>query len=57
MRQSNSVNPRKAKSIARAKYKERQIEKFLKWCIEQKGVVKYSDVVYVHDKYGVKVYG
>lgn len=56
MRQSNTVNPRKSKRLAREKYKERQIDKFLKWCIEQKGYVKYSDVVYIHDKYGVKVY-
>jgi NADH:ubiquinone oxidoreductase subunit E len=56
MRQSDTANTRKTKSIARKKYKERQIEKFLKWCIEQKGYVKYKDVEYIHDKYGVKVY-
>lgn len=57
MRQGNTINPRKAKSIARKKYKERQIDKFLKWCIDQKGYIKYSDVVFIQDKFRVKVYG
>ena len=57
MRQNNTVNTRKAKDIARRKYAERQIDKFIKWSIVQKGYVKYKDIIYHQDKYNIKVYG
>jgi hypothetical protein len=57
MRQNNRVNPQLAKKLARQKYKERQIDKFVKWSINQKGYVKYKDIVEWQDKYDIKVYG
>ena len=46
-----------AKEVARQKYAERQIDKFVKWSINQKGYVKYKDVIEWQDKYDIKVYG
>ena len=57
MRQSNRDNPQLAKKVARQKYKERQIDKFVKWAAEQKGYVKYKEIVEIHNKYDIKCYG
>ena len=57
MRQNNRVNPKLSKHVARQKYKERQIDKFIKWSINQKGYVKYKDIVKLHDEHNIKVYG
>ena len=57
MRRNNKVNPELAKQIARRKYAERQIDNFVKWSVNQKGYVKYKDIVEQHDKYNIKVYG
>ena len=57
MRQNNRANPQLAKKIARQKYSERQIDRFIKWSINQKGYVKYKDIVEWQDKYNIKAYG
>lgn len=57
MRQNNRVNPHLAKKIARQKYKERQIDKYIKWSIEARGYVKYKDIVEQQNKYNILVYG
>ena len=57
MRRDNTPNPRLAKQVARQKYAERRIDKFVKWSWDQKGYVKYKDIVNEHDKYNIKVYG
>jgi hypothetical protein len=57
MRQNSTVNTRQAKDVARRKYAERQIDKFIKWSVNQRGFLKYKDIVEQHDKYNIKVYG
>ena len=57
MRRDNTPNLKLAKQVARQKYAERQIDKFVKWSWDQKGYVKYKDIVHEHDKYNIKVYG
>ncbi len=57
MRQNNTVNTRQAKDVARRKYAERQIDKFIKWSVDQRGFLKYKDVVKKHNEYNIKVYG
>ena len=57
MRQNNRVNPQLSKKIARQKYKERQVDKFIKWSIEARGYVKYKDIVEQHEKYNIIVNG
>lgn len=56
MRPSNSTHPGKEKQIARRRYAGRQIDKFIKWSISQRGYVKYSDIVELHKKYNIYVY-
>jgi hypothetical protein len=57
MRQNRSVDPKQAKRIARQKYAERQIEKFIKWSWEVRGKIKYNELVEIQDKYNIKCYG
>ena len=57
MRRNNKVNPKLAKKIARQKYAERQIDRFIKWSIDTRGYVKYNDIVEKHDKYNIIVSG
>ena len=57
MRQGNRVDNEQSKKLARIKYANRQIDKFIKWYITQKGYLKYKELVEVHDQYNIKVYG
>ena len=57
MRRNNPFDSRKAKAIARQKYAERQIDKFVKWSWETRGKVKYKELVEYQTQYGIKCYG
>lgn len=57
MRTSNSTHPEQQKQIARARYTNRQIDKFIKASIDNKGYLKFKDLVEIHNYYNVKVYG
>ncbi len=57
MRQNYRVDPRNAKKIARIKYAERQVEKYIKWTIENRGKLIYSELVELHNKYNIYCYG
>ena len=54
MRQDDRVDPRKFKVEARHRYNTRQIEKFIKWSIKNKGCLKYKDLLKIHAKYKIK---
>ena len=54
MRRNSKVNPFEAKRIARQKYAERQIEKWVKWSWEIRGKIKYKELVEIQNKYGIK---
>jgi hypothetical protein len=54
MRQNNRVDSREFKVEARHRYNTRQIEKFIKWSIKNKGCLKYKDLLKIHDKYKIK---
>jgi plasmid rolling circle replication initiator protein Rep len=56
MRRDSKVNPFEAKRIARQKYIERQIDKFIKWSWEVKGKVKSSDIEQLHNRHGIMCY-
>ncbi len=56
MRQGNSNDIIKEKKIARIKYANRQIDKFIKWSIKQKGYLKYRELVEIQNQYGIKVH-
>ena len=57
MRRNSKVNPSLSKIIARKKYAERQIDKWVKWSWNQRGKVKYKELVKYQDQYNIKVYG
>jgi len=57
MRQNSRVNPGEIKRIARQKYGERQIDKWVKWSWEKRGKIKYNELVEYQDQYKIKVYG
>ena len=45
MRRNSKVNPNLSKIIARKKYAERQIDKWVKWSWNQRGKIKYKEDV------------
>ena len=57
MRRDSKVNPWEAKRIARQKYADRQIEKFVKWSWEIRGKVKYSELIELQNEYKIECYG
>jgi len=50
MRRDDQTDFRK-KDLARRKYNERQIDKFIKWSIDQKGYLKYKELIEYQNKY------
>ena len=57
MRRDNKHNPFEEKRIARQKYAERQIEKFIKWSWENRGKINYKELIEMQNQYGIKCYG
>ena len=51
MRRNSENNSQQAKALARRKYNQRQIDKFIKWSMETKGYLKYKDLVKYQEKY------
>jgi hypothetical protein len=56
MRSGNRDNKGKTKEVARINYAIRQIDRFTKWSIENKGYIKYKDIVELHNKYNINIY-
>ena len=57
MRRDSKVNSWETKRIARQKYAERQIDKFVKWSWDVRGKIKYNELVDLQKQYNIKVYG
>jgi hypothetical protein len=51
MRRSNTVDPGEAKAMARKKYAERKIEKWVKWSWNVRGRVIYKELIEQIEKY------
>ena len=45
MRRNRELNSWEKKDLARRKYAERQLDKFIKWSIEKKGYLKYKELI------------
>ena len=56
MRQGNRDNNGNAKEVARKNYAIRQIDRFAKWSMDNKGYIKYKDIVELHNKYKIYIY-
>ena len=54
MRQNDRANPFEKKIIARQKYAERKIDKFVKWSWEIRGKVKYNELIELQEQYGIR---
>ena len=57
MRPNRRVDPREGKKIARARYAERQVDKFIKWSLETRGKLLYKELVEIQNKNNMKYYG
>jgi hypothetical protein len=57
MRYNYKIDPKQAKKIARIKYAERQIEKYIKWTIKNRGKLIYKELIELHNKYNIYCYG
>ena len=51
MRRSNTVDPGEAEAMARKKYAERKIEKWVKWSWNVRGRVIYKELIEQINKY------
>tara|TARA_Y100001963_G_scaffold79039_1_gene109708 strand:+ start:31 stop:210 length:180 start_codon:yes stop_codon:yes gene_type:complete len=51
MRRNRELNTWEKKDLARRKYAERQLDKFIKWSIEKKGYLKYKELIEYERKY------
>jgi hypothetical protein len=54
MRQDNRSDYRESKVESRRRYNERQVEKFIKWSIKNKGYLKYKDLLDIHKKHNIQ---
>jgi hypothetical protein len=52
MRRNRELNSWERKELARRKYAERQLQKFIDWSIQSKGYLKYKDLIKYSEKYG-----
>ena len=57
MRRNSKINIEREKELARRKYAERQIDKWVKWSWDMKGYVKFKDLVKLQEKYNIKTNG
>ena len=51
MRRDRKLNSWEQKDLARRKYAERKLQKFINWSIEQKGFLKYKELIDYERKY------
>lgn len=54
MRRNRKLNSWEQKDLARRKYAERQLQKFINWSIESKGYLKYKDLIKYSIKYNIQ---
>lgn len=57
MQRNYTPHPGETKRLARQKYIERQIDKWVKWSWEVKGKIKFKELVKQQDKYKIECYG
>ena len=51
MRRNRKLNYWEQKDLARRKYAERKLEKFIKWSVESKGYLKLKELLEYERKY------
>jgi hypothetical protein len=53
MRRNRELNSWEKKDLARRKYSERQLQKFIEWSITSRGYLKYKDLIEFSKKYDI----
>ena len=56
MRRNSKIDIRKQKQLARQKYAERKIDKWVKWRMQAKGYILYKDLVEMQNNFNIKCY-
>ena len=56
MRYNGRVNPREAKSVARQKYSERQVDRWIKWTLEHNGYLLSTDLIEKQNEFNIVCY-
>jgi hypothetical protein len=56
MSRDRKINPFEAKAIARRRYAERQIDKYVKWSWNMKGRISYSKIVKLQKEHKIECY-
>jgi len=51
VRRNYKPHPKQSAAIARMQYKNRQVDKFVKWSIERKGYLKYRELIEFEKQY------
>jgi len=54
MRRNREPNSWEKKDIARRKYAERQLQKFIDWSVDKKGYLKYKELIKYERKYSAR---
>ena len=54
MRRNRELNSFEKKDLARRKYTERQLQKFIDWSIASKGYLKYKELIEYEGKYSAR---
>jgi hypothetical protein len=54
MRRNRELNPWEKKDLARRKYSERKLQKFIDWSVESKGYLKYKELIAYERKYAAR---
>ena len=53
MRRNRELNSFEQKDLARRKYAERKLQKYIDWSMESKGYLKFKDLMKYSEEYGV----
>jgi hypothetical protein len=53
MRRNREPNSFEQKDLARRKYAERKLQKYIDWSMESKGYLKFKDLMKYSKEYGV----
>tara|TARA_R110000822_G_scaffold29583_4_gene86783 strand:- start:290 stop:463 length:174 start_codon:yes stop_codon:yes gene_type:complete len=53
MRRDRKLNPWDEKQLARRKYAERKIDRWVKWTWEQRGMVLYKELMKIREQYKI----
>jgi len=57
MRRDRKLNSWEEKQLARRKYAERKIDRWINWSFEKRGMVLYKELIEVIERYKAENYG